>query len=165
MAWNNNNRGQGSYPRKQNDYAYSGNFNAPFAQNRQGYQSMAQNQQAPKKSGANYTKIKKGGAEGFYAISAWRKTRYGLMTAKAFPCQEKGGGVVTHKGKEKGHEHIRYAVDVVMNGQSQTYFCLFRVDTQKILINELGLCISPNGSGYTSSGKCARGFFGSPFKK
>lgn len=110
-----------------------------------------------KKSGATYTKIKKGKNEGLYAVNAWRKTRNGLMIAKAFPA---GGDEVIES--QRGNEFVRYAVEIsVPNvGTSQTYWALMNKKTRLIPIKELGLVISPNGNGITGSGVRVTGYFG-----
>lgn len=115
-----------------------------------------------KKSGAVYTKIRKGKLEGHLAVNAWRKTKNGLMKASAFPVDG-----VEHKGKQNGHFFMRYVVDIVNEsaGTKQTFWCLMRMDTKKIVINELNLVISPNGQGYTSSGKRVTGFFGANYRR
>lgn len=146
----NYNYNQGGYQNR-NNYGNQG-----YNQNRS-YQ--AQPKQQVKKSGASFTKMRKGKYEGFYAVNAWRKTSQGLMTAKGFPVSD-----VEHKS-DKGNFFLRYAVEVVMNGQTQTYWCLMNTKTQKLVIKELSLVISPNGSGVTSSGKRVTGFFGANFKR
>lgn len=126
----------------------------PYANQGYAYQNAPQK---PKKSGATYSKISKGKMEGLTAVNAWRKTQHGLMEAKCFPASRE-----IHKGKQNGHDFLRYTVEITNKsiGTSQTYWCLMRMDTRKIVIQELGLVISPNGSGYTASGKRVTGFFG-----
>lgn len=115
------------------------------------------NNQNVKKSGATYSKITKGKNEGYYAVNAWRKTRNGLMIAKAFPVTS--DEVIESK---KGNEFIKYAVEIsVPNiGTSQTYWALMNTKTRLIPIKELGLIISPNGKGVTGSGVRVNGYFG-----
>lgn len=115
--------------------------------------SFAQN---VKKSGAVYSRIKKGKNDGGTAVNAWRKTKNGLMTATAYPVDG-----VEHTSQD-GKISMRYVVEVVNRdmGTTQTYWCLMSKDTKKIYIKELGLVISPNGNGVTSGGKRATGFFG-----
>ncbi|SEF62241.1 hypothetical protein SAMN05421847_0476 [Halpernia humi] len=112
--------------------------------------------QNEKKSGAVYSRIKKGKNEGGTSVNAWRKTKNGLMTANAFPVDG-----VEHASQD-GKISMRYVVEVVNRdmGTTQTYWCLMSKDTKKIFIKELGLVISPNGSGVTRSGKRVTGFFG-----
>lgn len=152
MNYQNNNRNN-----------YGNNYGNNRSYNNNGYNNYRSNgnqqRQDVKKSGATYTKMRKGKFEGFMAVSAWRKTKAGLMTAKGFPVSD-----VEHMS-EKGNGFLRYAVDVTMNGMTQTYWCLMSTKTQKININELSLVISPNGSGVTSSGKRVTGFFGANYKR
>jgi len=142
-----------------NNYKPAGNWNnypqkRTYAPYNRGYGSSQAGQQT-KKSGAIYTKIRKGKNEGQMAVNAWRKTRNGLMTASAMPVDG-----VTHSGQR--NDFMRYVVNVVNQGYgtTQTYWCLMNVKTQTITIKELGLVISPNGSGRTASGKNVRGYFG-----
>lgn len=118
--------------------------------------------QDTKKSGATYTKMRKGKFEGLTAVNAWRKTQHGLMSASCFPVD----GVV-HVGREKGNEFMRYVVDITNSsaGTKNTYWCLMRLDTKTIVIPELSLVISPNGSGVTASGKRVTGYFGRNYRK
>lgn len=139
-----NNRNQGNYQNRGNrDYNQGGNGN--------------NNQQDIKKSGATYTKIKQGKNEGLYAVNAWRKTKFGLQTAKAFPVHSD-----TEITSKDGNEFVKYAVEVANQamGTSQTYWCLMSTKTRKIFIKELGLIISPNGKGFTGNGVRVEGYFG-----
>lgn len=139
--WNNNNNG---------NWGNNGN-NSGFNQNNNQSQKPVF-----KKSGAVYSRIKKGKNEGGYSCNAWRKTKNGLLTASCFPVDG-----VEHKS-EKGNISLRYVVEVVNRdmGTTQTYWCLMQKDSRKIYIKELGLVISPNGSGTTASGKRVTGYFG-----
>lgn len=148
MAYTRNNYGSNSYQ---------------GSQNRQPQQNFSQQKQLEtKKSGATYTKMRKGKMEGLICVNAWRKTKNGLMTASAFPVD---GHV--HVGKDKGHEFMRYVVNIANSslGTNETFWCLMRLDTKMIVIKELSLVISPNGNGVTSSGKRVSGFFGANFKR
>ena len=109
-----------------------------------------------KKSGAVYSRIKKGKNEGGIAVNAWRKTKNGLVTASGYPVDG-----VEHSSKD-GKISLRYVVEVVNRdmGTTQTYWCMMAKDSKKIFIQELGLVISPNGNGITSSGKRVTGYFG-----
>lgn len=129
-----------------------------------GQRSYAQNndydfRNSVKKSGATYSRIKTGKHEGLMAVNAWRKTRNGLVTASAFPVDG-----VEHTSKD-GNISLRYVVEVVHRdmGTTQTYWCLMSKDSKKIFIKELGLVISPNGNGISSSGKRVTGFFGKAY--
>ena len=113
-----------------------------------------------KKSGTVYTKMKKGKNVGLFCVNAWRKTKVGLITATAMPVD----GVI--HTSDKGNEAMRYVVNIIdqNSGTTQTYWCLMNVKTQMIFIKELGLMLSPNGSGFTSSGKRVSGYFGRSYK-
>lgn len=148
-----NNQNNGGYNRQnygQNNYQ-NNNYN----------RNQNSNQQQPqhKKSGAVYTTMKNGKFEGETCVNAWRATKDGLVKASAFPVD----GVV-HVGKDKGHEFMRYVVNVTQGINTQTFWCLMRLDTKKIVIKELGLVISPNGQGVTRNGKRVTGFFGKNFR-
>ncbi|MGA9213421.1 hypothetical protein [Kaistella sp.] len=141
------------FQKQNNGYPNGGNF-----QGNGGYKGRPQTD--VKKSGAVYTRMKKGKFEGQMCVNAWRKTKNGLQTASAFPVDG-----VEHIGAESKKTFVRMAVEVANKelGISQTYWCLMQKESQKIFIKELGLVISPNGNGVTSSGKRVKGFFGKVF--
>lgn len=161
MAWNNSNNGNwnNNGNRNWNNNGNGGNWN------------NNNNQQQYKRSGAVYTRIKTGTEkDGHWMVNAWRLTKAGLMTAKCSPLTDydKNGnkqGVTVHVGSQKGHEFVRYKVEITINGMMQKYYCLMRLDTKTIVINELSLVISPNGRGITRSGKKVEGYFGANFKR
>lgn len=147
-----------------------------YPQQKQYYNQPFQNQfqqpvQKPKRSGAIYTKINTGGAkDGFFMVNAWRMTKFGLMKATCSPLQDydKNGnplGVTKFTGKQKGNEFVKYKVVIEINGMTQKHYALMRLDTKVINLQELGLCITPNGSGYTSKGKHVKGYFGANYKR
>lgn len=157
----------GYYPqrptnRRYQQPAYAGPFTQPqFAPP---YMQQPQFQQSPgqfrfKKSGAKYTIIKEGKAQGLNlpAIHAWRLTKFGVQVAKAFPFN----AGTTHVS-DTGRESVTYMVEISNEamGTSQKYPCIMSLDTRKIFIEELGLVISPNGSGQTRTGKHVTGYFG-----
>jgi hypothetical protein len=120
------------------------------------------NEQRYKRSGSIYSKITKGEREGGTIINAWRATKNGIQTAKAYPHEMD----VVHTSK-KGEEFTQYFVEVACAdlGTSQTYLCLMHNKSQIIGIKELGLIISPNGSGVTRKGTRVKGYFGKTSKK
>lgn len=144
------NRGQRNYQRRENFGGRQATYDEDYS-----YNSI-------KKSGAHYTQIREGKNEGLYAVNAWRKTKMGLMTAKAFPANRE----VVYTSKE-GNEFITYAVEISNTtlGTSQTYWALMNKKTRKLFIKELGLVISPNGSGITSGGRRVAGYFGKAYGK
>jgi hypothetical protein len=137
------------------------------------YQQYPQQQQPVyKRSGAVYSKIRKGNFEGETIVNAWRKTKFGLMQATVSPYKGANGkGMeVVHSNGKNGSSPKEYhkMICVIKNtsmGTSNIYPVLMNVKTQVISIQELGLCITPNGSGVTRSGKRVTGYFGRNFKK
>ncbi|SNS02556.1 hypothetical protein [Flavobacterium sp. ov086] len=160
MAWNNNNgNNQGFYPQRQ---GYQNN------------QQPQQNQQAPiyKRSGAVYSKIRNGNFEGDTIVNAWRATKMGLMKATVTPysgANGKGRDIVNSQGKsgnqDKEYQKMICTIQNTTLATTQTYHVLMNLKTQVIVIQELSLCITPNGSGTTRSGKRVTGYFGRNFKK
>lgn len=129
-------------------------------------------QQQFKRSGAVYSKIKKGAFEGHLIVNAWRVTKNGLMEATVSPYRgANGNGLdVVHSQGKSGTQDIEYQkmICVIKNksiGTSQTYHVLMNLKTKVISISELSLCITPNGNGITRSGKRVSGYFGRNFKK
>ncbi|MEO8534819.1 MAG: hypothetical protein ABI441_13765 [Flavobacterium sp.] len=159
MAWNNNNGSNNSYPQNE---SYQNN------------QRPQQNQQAPiyKRSGAVYSKIRNGNFEGDIIVNAWRGTKMGLMKATVTPYSGTGGkgrDIVNSHGKsgnqDKEYQKMICSIQNTTLGTTQTYHVLMNLKTQVIVIQELSLCITPNGSGTTRSGKRVTGYFGRNFKK
>lgn len=142
-----------------NNYRSNSSYNSNYRNNN--YQQNSSSAPQFKKSGAKYSTITKGKNMGGTSISAWRKTKSGLIIAKCFPVSAE---VYTSK---TGKEFLRYAVDVSNSsmGTSKTYWCLYCLQTKKLVIKELGLVISPNGSGRTASGKSVTGYFGRNYRK
>jgi hypothetical protein len=125
-----------------------------------------------KRSGAVYSKIRKGNFEGDTIVNAWRVTKMGLMQATVAPylgSNGRGNEIVNSNGKSgntpKEYQKMICTIKNTSIGTTQTYHVLMNVKTQVISIQELGLCITPNGSGVTKSGKRVTGYFGRNFKK
>jgi hypothetical protein len=146
-------------------------YQAPF---KQPYNNPQPQAQAPiyKRSGAVYSRIRKGNFEGDIIVNAWRVTKNGLMQATVAPYSgEKGKGndIVNSNGKSgntpKEYQKMICTIKNTSIGTSQTYHVLMNIKTQVISIQELSLCITPNGSGTTKSGKRVTGYFGRNFKK
>jgi len=153
----------GFYPQRQNYYPQQRQAYAPYAN-----QPPYNNQPPPqfKRSGATYSKIRNGNFVGETIVNAWRVTKNGLMTATCTPyngANGKGSQVV----ESEKHEYKKMICTVknTSMGTSQTFHVLMNVKTQVISINELSLCITPNGSGRTKSGKNVKGYFGRNYKK
>lgn len=128
-----------------------------------------QPQQSPiyKRSGAVYSRIRKGNFEGDIIVNAWRSTKNGLMEAVVAPYlgqNGKGNEIVNSNGKSgntpKEYQKMLCTISNKSIGTTQTYHVLMNVKTQVISIQELGLCITPNGSGITKRGKRVTGYFG-----
>lgn len=153
MGYNNNNNNNNRNSNGYNDNSNNRNNNNGNSRN---------NGSDTKKSGSTYTTMRNGKNAGLIAVNAWRKTQHGLMSASCFPVDG-----VEHIGKQNGHTFMRYVVDIVnaSNASKSTYWCLMRMDTKTIVIKELSLVISPNGSGVTGSGKKVTGYFGRNYKK
>lgn len=150
--YNNNN---GNYGNR--NYGNNGNYNGNYNNGNNGNN----NQPKPKRSGATYTTLSKGkyAGTGLPTVHAWRLTKYGMMTAKAHPYGDKSK---VHVGEQKGKKYFTYTVEVsnASMGTSQVYYTTMCIDTKRIGIDELGLVISPNGSGRTRTGKHVKGYFG-----
>ncbi len=135
--------------------------------------SSQQNSQKPiyKRSGAVYSRIRNGNFEGDTIVNAWRATRMGLMQATVTPYSGQGGKgreIVNSSGKsgnqDKEYQKMICTIKNTTVGTNQTYHVLMNLKTQVIVIQELGLCITPNGSGVTRKGKRVTGYFGKNFK-
>lgn len=144
-------------------------FQAPF---KQAYsQPQQQQQQTFKKSGATYSRIRNGNFEGDTIVNAWRVTKMGLMKATVTPyagANGKGREIVNSQGKsgnqDKEYQKMICTIQNDSVGTNTTYHVLMNVKTQVIVIQELGLCITPNGSGVTRKGKRVTGYFGKNYK-
>jgi hypothetical protein len=146
-------------------------FQAPF---KQAYnQPQPQQQQAPiyKRSGAVYSKIRNGNFEGDIIVNAWRSTKLGLMKATVTPYSGqsgKGTEIVNSNGKSgntpKEYQKMICVIQNTSLGTTQNYHVLMNIRSQVIVIQELGLCITPNGSGVTRKGKRVTGYFGKNYK-
>ncbi len=118
-----------------------------------------QNQQPPKKSGAKYSIIRKGDFEGGTIVNAWNVSRRrGLITAKVAPYKDSK----EYTAKTSGKTYITMIAEVRWDnsGQTEVIPCSMNKDTKVIVLDKLGMVISPNGSGMTSSGKKVTGYFG-----
>nr|WP_294781358.1 hypothetical protein [uncultured Flavobacterium sp.] len=150
-----------------------GNFYPVQQNNNLGYNNAQpqQQQQQFKKSGATYSKIRNGNFEGNIIVNAWRATKSGLMKATVAPYAGQGnkGLEIVNSGGKSGNQDKEYQkmICTITNsnaGTTQTYHVLMNLKTQVISIKELGLCITPNGSGVTRKGKRVTGYFGRNYK-
>lgn len=150
------------------------NFNENFNDN-YNRQNVSQNQQIFKSSGATYSKIKykksnkPDSEQHFYdetIVNAWRKTKFGLMLATVTPyAGENGKGLKVVESEKATYKKMICSISQPSLGIQNTYHVLMNVKTQVIVISELSLCITPNGSGVTRSGKRVTGYFGRNYKK
>ena len=123
-------------------------------------QNQMHPQQKPrvKRSGATYSKISKGNHVGSTIVNAWNKIKgRGLITAKVAPYKDTK---VYENAKGETKQTMIAEVFYHNSGITKIIPCSMNQATQVIVLSELGMCISPNGNGYTSSGKIAKGYFG-----
>lgn len=111
-----------------------------------------------KKSGAKYSKITKGNYAGATIINAWNTSKSkGLITATVFPY--KNSKIYKNsQGQEK--QTMMASVEFKNSGIQRLIPCSLNLVTKVVTLPEIGMCISPNGSGRTSSGKLVKGYFG-----
>ena len=97
-------------------------------------------------------------------VNAWNKSRSkGLITATVAP-YNKSEELVESK---TGNQYIKMiaSVEFRKTGNKQLLPVLMNLKTKVIVIRELAMVITPNGSGHTSSGKKVTGYFGTMIKK
>lgn len=151
MNYNNNYNGNrqfngGGYQQRQ----YNGGGYQQHQYNGGGYQ---QPQQRFKKSGAKYSMIKKGNHEGAIIVNAWMKSRQGLLKITCAPYNG------THEVKsQNGNTFLTYIASLDYgNGNTRILPCLYNVGNKKITLSAVNLLITPNGGGFTRSGKRVTG--------
>jgi hypothetical protein len=158
MGYRNNNDWQ-NHPNFQN-------YGAPVRQNN-GYNNNQYYQappQPPKRSGAKYTMLKDGNWKGNYIVNAWNSSKSrGMITVKVSPYHATGKIVTSEKGNEyhKMIAHVFYK----RTGNTVVIPCLMNIETQVIVLKEIGMVVTPNGNGRTRSGKAVTGYFGTMLKK
>jgi|GEM_PF-3265717 len=113
-----------------------------------------------KKSGATYTKISKGDAEGLFHVSAWRLDKNRLVTAQCFPHRSKKTGVYTFISDKNKKEYCHYIIELKGDSFISVVPGLMSKETKKLYIPKLNLVISKNGKGITGNGKPVSGYFG-----
>lgn len=125
-----------------------------------GYNSNHQNNQQPvKKSGATYSKISKGNFVGSTIVNAWNKSRSrGLITCTVAPYK----GSKTYKADTSGEKYQTMMAEIFYHNTGQKILepCSMNIKTKRIVLKSLGMVITPNGKGRTSSGKLVSGYFG-----
>lgn len=121
---------------------------------------MARNSKQYKKSGAKYSKITNStkNYNGSTIVNAWNHSKArGLITATVSPY--KGSKLYTTKdGKE--YQTMVAKVFYHNSGVEKILACSMNTSTRVIGLQDIGMCISPNGSGKTKSGKHVKGYFG-----
>jgi len=124
-----------------------------------------QPQQQYKRSGATYSKIRKGDKEGLLHIAAWRLVKDGMITASCFPIKSKEGGYEI-EGKN-GKWYINYVIELKKSTDVNvvTHFGLLETSSSKLYIPKLNWIISKNGNGKTRSGANVSGYFGTLRKR
>lgn len=134
--------------------AKSGSANAPT-------RNYSENAGRTKKSCASFTPITKGLSKGAFAVNAFKKTKYGVIKATAFPATTKTSE------SDKGNEFMGYHVNITDMNTLQTtkYRGIMNINTKVLVISDLGMCITPNGSGRTRTGKLLKGYFGTYHKQ
>lgn len=161
MSYNNNftpfsNAGNGqrggyNYPQKKPYYNQGG----------RGYNQM---QPPPKKSGATYSKYRKGKFEGLPFVYAWNASKNrGLITCTVKPYHKSLDGkaqVIVTSEKGNNYHPMIAIVKYERSGVEKVIPVLMNERTKVISIDDLGMVITPNGQGFTKSGKRVTGYFG-----
>jgi hypothetical protein len=109
-----------------------------------------------KKSGAKYSRIKNGNFTDFTCINAWKMSQHGLIKCSVMPYHASGKTVHSERS-----EYVKMIARIdYPSGVEKVLPCLMNVETQVVVLKEVGWCITPNGSGTTSNGKNVTGYFG-----
>lgn len=110
-----------------------------------------------KRSACTISVIKKGKSEGLIAINAWRATKNGLVTLKAFEHNESTEGKTS-----TNKEYIVLMCEIVNAdaGSRSVVPGFYYPNEKKLRISSMNLVASANGSGKTKTGKYVTGFFG-----
>lgn len=147
MGYNNNNNNN-------NNSNYNGS---------NGYNNNNNNQPQSKKSGVVYTVIKQGKFAELMIVNAWNKSKSrGLIVATVAPYYASGDKVESKTGNS--YMKMMCTVEYKSSGHQKLFPCLMNIATKVIVLKELGMVITPNGSGKTSSGKKVTGYFGTMTK-
>lgn len=121
------------------------------------------NDNAPKTTGAKYSKISVGQFKGMTIVNAWNKSKNkGMLTVKVAPYKN---SKVFQNGKGESKQTMIAVVKYENSGVEKIIPCSMNQETQVIALSEIGMVITPNGEGYTSTGKKVTGYFGTMFKK
>lgn len=126
--------------------------------NRGNFQGNSQRPQV-KRSGAKYSIIRKGDFEGGTIINAWNKSKgKGLITAKVAPYKDSK----EYTAQSSGKTYITMIAEVFYHnsGQKMIIPCSMNKSTKAVVLQDIGMVITQNGSGITSGGKKVTGYFG-----
>ena len=147
--YGNNNYGNGN--------GYGNGYRRNNYRNNNGYRNN--NRPTSKKSGAKYSIIRNGRFEGGTIVNAWNKSRgKGLITAKVAPYSDSK----EYTAKSSGKTYITMIAEITYHNSGHTRIipCSMNKNTKVIALSDIGMVISPNGAGMTSSGKKVTGYFG-----
>ena len=134
--------------------------NRGFNNNRRNYRNDNNSyRQNYKRSGAKYTKAD---FEKKYdhpiIVNAWNFSRSrGLVTATVMPYKD---SKVYENGKGEEKYTMVATVFYHKTGQELLIPCSMNLETRVIVLEKIGMVISPNGSGRTKSGHRVTGYFG-----
>lgn len=111
-----------------------------------------------KNYGAKYSKIKKGNYIGATIVNAWnfQKGR-GMLTCTVSPYRN---SKVVKSNNGNRFQSMIAIVDYENSGVQKKIPCLMNLENKKIVLEEINMVISPNGSGKTSKGSKTQGYFG-----
>jgi len=126
--------------------------------NRGNFQGNSQRPQV-KRSGAKYSIIRKGDFEGGTIINAWNKSKgKGLITAKVAPYKDSK----EYTAQSSGKTYITMIAEVFYHNSGQKLIipCSMNKSTKAVVLQDIGMVITQNGSGITSGGKKVTGYFG-----
>jgi len=117
------------------------------------------NKEQYKKSGAVYSKTASGNYIGSTIINAWNKSKSrGLIKATVFVYE----GTHEYTAPKTGNtfQTMMCKVFWMNSGVERLFPVSMNIKTKVVGIPDLGMCISPEGSGTTSGGKKVKGYFG-----
>ncbi|MCQ0113034.1 hypothetical protein [Zhouia amylolytica] len=151
-----------------NRSAYNGN-RGNYNGNRGGYNSNQNQRPQYKKSAAKYSQIRNGRFEGLTIVNAYNVSKSkGLIKATVAPYKGslKGDKVqivesVNDKtGQIKEYIKMIAVVKYERSGVEKVIPCLMNMKTRVIVLDDLQMVITPNGTGQTRRGKTVTGYFG-----
>lgn len=112
-----------------------------------------------KKSGAKYTRFETKEKKTGTIVNAWNVSKSrGMVTAKVAPYHK--SKIIPTNSKGNSYQTMMAEVNFHRTGINRLIPCLMNIETMVINLPEIGMCITPNGKGYTKSGKKVTGYFG-----